>query len=634
MPVMPEPLRAVLDYVKRISLAQEMRTWADAELLQRFVSERNEAAFSALVHRHGPMVMSVCCRLLGDVCDAEDAFQATFMVLVRKAGSLGNSVPLGGWLYAVAQRVALKARAKAAVKRKRLRGLTDMDLAESLDELTWQELRPLLDEEVGRLPAKYRTPVVLCYFQGKSHDVAAQELGCPRKTVTNRLARARELLRGQLTRRGIALSAAALTTALVEKSIGTAVGAMLAIKTAKAAVSLAAGKTVAETILSAQAIALAEEVMRGMLAIKTKLVVFAMVLCLGLASAAGGMATALRVHAYNPALPSRSDVHASVEMPPIQETNKPAQAVDAYGDFLPPGAVARLGTVRWLHDDAVSFAAFLPDGKHVVTQAEDMTIRIWAFPSGKEMSRISVNLPVPDKSKVASLQSNGSSLCATLTKDGKKIATYWGGEEIYLHEIATGKELQRLKWEMKEGKGVLALCRKLAFSPTGDQLASLHDDGMLRLWDWAKAKQVHRFDPPFGDVSNPYRFYGPCLAYAPDGKLAVAYRHPESRGLINNNEEFDDIIKLYSSATGAEISSIHGKVVGGYPAIALAFSPDNKMLACTVFACLSCFPSSRPAVWPCPVGEGWVTCYGRNSLKDYLHRLSRNSADEVPRIVE
>src|SRR5262249_594125 len=148
-------------------------------------AQRDQAAFADLVRRHGPMVMGVCRRLLGDVHEAEDAFQGTFMVLVRHAAALRQQTRLPGWLCTVAQRVAWKGSAKAAARRRRQRQLEDMPRVEHLDERTWQELRLVLDEEIASLPTKYREPLVLCYLEGKSHEQAAQELGCPRRSLSN-----------------------------------------------------------------------------------------------------------------------------------------------------------------------------------------------------------------------------------------------------------------------------------------------------------------------------------------------------------------------------------------------------------------------------------------------------------------
>jgi RNA polymerase sigma factor (sigma-70 family) len=223
------------------------------------------------------MVLGVCRRVLGDAHAAEDAFQATFLVLARRAAAIRDQASVGSWLYGVAQRIACKARARAAARRDRERQAADMP-GEPLDELTWQELRGILDEEVGRLPDKYRAAVVLCHLEGKSYEQAARELGCPKSTLASRLERALELLRGQLARRGLTLTAGALATELGEKATAAPVAALLALNIVKAATGVAAGKTLEAGMLSPRALTLAEEAMKTMTGIKGKLVVLLAVL--------------------------------------------------------------------------------------------------------------------------------------------------------------------------------------------------------------------------------------------------------------------------------------------------------------------------------------------------------------------
>jgi RNA polymerase sigma factor (sigma-70 family) len=273
---------------------QASRDLSDGQLLERFLAHHEDAAFSVLVHRHGPMVLSVCKRVLSDSHAAEDVFQATFMVLVRRAASLRKREPLAGWLHAVAHRAAMRASAQAATRRKLERRATPMPRVEPLDELTWQELCGVLDEEIARLPAKYRAPIVLCYLEGKSYDRASLELGWAKGTLARRLERARELLRQQLTRRGVALSSGVLVAALTERATATPVGALLIINTVKAANALAAGKTAAAACLSAQALVMAEQTLKGMPALKVKLVMIAMTV--GLVVGAASLANPRRQH--------------------------------------------------------------------------------------------------------------------------------------------------------------------------------------------------------------------------------------------------------------------------------------------------------------------------------------------------
>src|SRR5262249_51756830 len=163
-----------------------------------FAGERDEAAFAALVRRHGPMVLGVCRGLLRDAHAAEDAFQATFLVLFRRATALEDLPSLGGWLYGVAYRTALKARTAAARRCTRERKAVTMTQTDADDRETDWELGHALHEELGRLPEKYREPLVACYLQGQTTEEAARRLGCPRGTVLSRLARGRGPLRGRL----------------------------------------------------------------------------------------------------------------------------------------------------------------------------------------------------------------------------------------------------------------------------------------------------------------------------------------------------------------------------------------------------------------------------------------------------
>jgi RNA polymerase sigma factor (sigma-70 family) len=560
-----EPLRAVLDYLKKVSAAQEMHTLPDAALLDRFVERREEAAFSALVHRHGPMVLAVCRRVLGNVHDADDAFQGTFMVLVRRARSVHKDRPLGNWLYGVAQRVALKARARSAARQGREREFTDMPRAEPLDERTWQDLRPLLDEEIGRLPEKYRAAIVLCYLQGKSHEQAAADLGWPRTSLTNRLTRARDLLRRQLASRGVTLSAGLLASALAEKSTPQAVGAMLAIKTAKAAASLAAGKTVAQTILSAQALALAEEAMKGMFAINLKVAVAAVALGLVIGGAGvAGYHTLGGGSNVDSATPAATQSEPPKKVDVAKQAKQQTPTVDANGDPLPTGAIARLGADRWRHDKA-SVTAFLPDGKTVITAGHgDRTIRYWEYPSGKEIVSRRITPPAENVGKGA-LGSGGSGFVAVAASvDGKTIAVSDGQPVVYLYEAVTGKELHKLAWTQDEAvpdNGFGLRARNLAFSPNGGHLAVLEGNGIIRVWDWAKAKEIHRFK---ADSADPR-----VLTYSPDGQAIAT---------ISLAKGADKALTFWNPVTGAKVGQIRNENFIGRES-SFAFSPDGKTLA-------------------------------------------------------
>jgi RNA polymerase sigma factor (sigma-70 family) len=248
-------LRQVLDPEGACALS-------DADLLNRVVGQRDTAAFEVLVWRHGSMVLGLCRRLLrGHEHDAEDAFQATFLVLLRKAGSIGKRQALGSWLYKVAFRVALRLRARQHSRREQ--PSVEVPAREAMPELIWRDLRPVLDEEIHALPEKYRTPFILCYLEGLTNEEAAGHLGCPRGTVLSRLSWARQRLRDRLTRRGLALSAGALTAALASSTATAAPPVPLVTTTVNAAALTTAGKTIAGAV-SAQAALLTQGVLREM----------------------------------------------------------------------------------------------------------------------------------------------------------------------------------------------------------------------------------------------------------------------------------------------------------------------------------------------------------------------------------
>jgi RNA polymerase sigma factor (sigma-70 family) len=242
---------------------------AEGQLLDRFVAERDGVAFEALLARHGPMVWGVCRRMLRDPREVEDAFQATFLVLVRKAGSIRDRELLGNWLYGVAYRVALRARANLARRRTEPADALD-NVAEEVAGADDAELRSVLDDELGRLPEKYRAPIVLCYLEGQTHEEAALRLRWPVGTVRGRMARARELLRSRLARRGFVPGTAALIAAL-ERDAQAKVPEALIASTVRTVLETAAGRAFAAGLVSASATALADGVLRTMGMMKLKI---------------------------------------------------------------------------------------------------------------------------------------------------------------------------------------------------------------------------------------------------------------------------------------------------------------------------------------------------------------------------
>jgi len=251
-------LGGVLRYIRQLVGTGKTGDRTDGQLLDAFARNQDRAALETLVQRYAPLVWGVCRRVLRDEHEAEDVFQGTFLVLVRRAAALDRRGSLANWLYTVAYHLALRARMQTL--RRRAQEKEAADMASSTTEIADGELSEVLDEELQQLPSKYRQPLVLCYLQGKSNEEAALELGYPLGSMSRHLTRGRELLRERLTSRGVALPAALLTTALAE-SVNAAVPPTMVHATIEAGLAYAAGHTAGT--LSPSAVALAEGLLKA-----------------------------------------------------------------------------------------------------------------------------------------------------------------------------------------------------------------------------------------------------------------------------------------------------------------------------------------------------------------------------------
>jgi RNA polymerase sigma factor (sigma-70 family) len=259
-------LGEVLNRIRTVAAARTLAQVADTELLERFAKNQDEAAFAVIVERYGAMVLRSCHRVLRNAHDAEDACQATFLVLARKAGSIRKRQALGGWLHTVAGHVALRLKGEITRRRARERNAAQQCRTES----QIQDTLTVLDEELERLPEKYRAPLVLCYLTGKTRDEAADDLGCSVDTLRGRLERGRDRLRERLLKRGVLLPSALLAAALSSQGAWGAMPATLAVSTVKAAGLLALGSVAPETVVSTKVVGLAQEVVKSMFVAKLK----------------------------------------------------------------------------------------------------------------------------------------------------------------------------------------------------------------------------------------------------------------------------------------------------------------------------------------------------------------------------
>jgi RNA polymerase sigma factor (sigma-70 family) len=297
----------------------------DGQLLERFVTGRDEAAFEVLIRRHGTLVWGVCRRILSSHHDAEDAFQATFLVLARKAASILPREMLPNWLHGVARQTAMKARGEATRRRRREKPVAV--LPESLvvipeperpdEHLAW------LDRELGRLPEKYRTAIVLCELEGLTHQEAARRIGCPVGTLSARLSRGRTLLARRLTRCGVAIPAGGIAVLLAPEAASAGVTASLAWPTARAAALFASGRAIAPGLISAKALYLAQGAIKTLLLGKLELVMM-------IATSVAVLGSAGALLARPPA--TRREQPIVAQRPP--ERLKPAREPDKQGPIL------------------------------------------------------------------------------------------------------------------------------------------------------------------------------------------------------------------------------------------------------------------------------------------------------------
>jgi RNA polymerase sigma factor (sigma-70 family) len=273
-------VNGMIGHLRRAAFRCDGAGLSDGQLLECYLAGRDEAALEALIRRHGPMVLGVCRRVIGHHHDAEDAFQATFLVLVRKAASVRPRDQVANWLYGVAYQTARKARAVAARRRARERQVTDMPERAAPPHDGDSDLPAVLDQELSGLPDRYRVPIVLCDLEGKTRKEAARQLGWPEGTVSGRLSRGRVLLARRLAARGVVVAGAALAAG----AASAAVPATLVTSTVQTAALFAAGKAAAA---SAKAACLAEGVLKAMLVTKLK-VATVVVLALGVVGLGAG----------------------------------------------------------------------------------------------------------------------------------------------------------------------------------------------------------------------------------------------------------------------------------------------------------------------------------------------------------
>jgi RNA polymerase sigma factor (sigma-70 family) len=434
-------------------------------LLQRYVDQRDEAAFTALVGRHGPLVLGVCRRLLWDDRDVEDAFQATFLVLARNAGQVRRPSSLAAWLYGVARRVALRARKVAAVRCSDAQASADLRSKEAdpLARLSARELLDALDEELARLPEKYRLTLVLCTLDGLTVEQAAVRLGATPGVVRGRLQRGREQLRRALARRGLTLSAVLVGVGF--SSIEACVTGRLL-----AAALRAAGYSGSPDQVPARVASLAEGV-SGILVATKVTSAFALVLMLGLLTVGATLA-----------YPERQTPPASTSAPPSSDATAPR--LDRSGDPLPPGAIARLGTLRWrLAGSGLSSLAESPDGKTLAVATTGSGVSIIDMATGRLRRR------VPEDESVRKACLDDFHGHTAISADGRT-AVFSRDANVHVIDVATGRE--RRSWSADSARMIF----RMALSADGRILATWSLDGSTHFWETETGKDLRGFPGP------------------------------------------------------------------------------------------------------------------------------------------
>jgi RNA polymerase sigma factor (sigma-70 family) len=402
----------------------------DGQLLEDFISRHDEAALAALVRRHGPMVWGVCRRILRNHHDAEDAFQATFLVLVRKAASVLPRGMVANWLYGVAHQTALKARATASRRQGRERQVATMPEPAGSQRDVWCDLQPLLDDELTRLPDRYRAVLVLCDLEGKTRRDAARQLAVPEGTVAGRLARARTMLARRLARHGLPVSGAALAAVLSQQAAVACVPSLVLSRAIKAAITFAAGKAAATGVISVKAAILTEGVLKAMLLSKLKtvmsVVVILSVLVFGggllMHHTAAGQQTRAEPDAAKPASAPSDQPKPAAGIGPKVRANHAAARTDL--DRLQGvWSVVSLecGGQPTGFDDAV----FMVDGKRACWQAKDSEIQggLYLGPTSKPKA---YDLATSTRTieGIYSLEGDTLRLCYDMTTDSKRPAGF------------------------------------------------------------------------------------------------------------------------------------------------------------------------------------------------------------------
>jgi RNA polymerase sigma factor (sigma-70 family) len=516
-----------VDFLDRVAGRTAAGGVTDGQLLKRFAEEGDEDAFGALVRRHGPFVMGVCLRLMRHQQDAEDVFQATFLVLARKASRVAWRACARNWLYAVAYRLAQRARCEVFRRRAResLRPLPEL---EAPSDTAWRELSAVLDEELLRLPERLREPLLLCYLNGATQDEAARQLCWSLRTLRRRLEQGRELLRQRLIRRGVTLSGA-LLAATVAPPATAALPAGIVAATSRVALEYATPSGVLAAPASVEVLALADWAIAGLAGGRLKL---AVVITVSLAVVA--FCTVLFGPAAGqdqPPPPPPGD-----QKPPIQAPDFAGQTVQAPANLPVAHSRLRLGTLRFRGGSM----ALSRDGTTLAACGWNDQVHVMNAVTGEEIRQLAA--------------AGEAFRHVAFSPDGRWLAGGSLGGMICLWELSTGKEQNR--WRNDRVHGI----SEVVFSPDSQTLATFNRGAAVHLWRVPAGTELHAFGAGYGFNA---------VAFAPDGQtLACA---------ANN------FVQIFDLAAGRQLRMIMNPKTGARgafsSAILVACSPDRQTFA-------------------------------------------------------
>jgi RNA polymerase sigma factor (sigma-70 family) len=479
----------------------------DGDLLTRYVADRDQAAFAALLARYGPMIYGVCRRLLGHGPDAEDAFQAVFLLLAQNAAGVRCREAVGGWLHTTAHRVASRARSARARRRERPPAEEHPAPARPANDLSVRELRAELDAALARLPGPCRAAVEFCCVEGLSQAEAARRLGWSKSTLRRKLDRGLALLRARLSGRGLALPAGLAAVALLHRPADAAPPAALLDAALGAARSPRAG------LAPPRVADLARRAGGPLVNAKLK-VVFTLLLVVGAAGAG----------VYLSGAPGGKSPAAAP--PPAPPQGAPAgTAAAAAGDAPADGAVARLGTSPLWHAAPVAALAFSADRDALASVGADGVVRVWDARAGRERRQFRLadrpGFGPPDLNATLADSPNGLppgllpshppvperpfAPEAAFSPDGGLLAATDGADDLKLWDLASGEE--KISRSVDSDEGVV----RVAFAPDGKRLATAGRDGKARLLDAPGGKEIRQYEGHKGAVT--------ALAFSPDGAL-------------------------------------------------------------------------------------------------------------------